>query len=276
MKTKKVLLSAAVSALTIAGSQMATAASTITEALTEGKGYVDARLRYENVDQDGIDKTASGLTVRTFVGYKTAELNGFSAHVEMEDTRVVLGIEDFNSTQNGKTEYPVIADPEHTELDQGYIAYKSSGFSAKLGRQVYVLDNQRFVGHVGWRQDRQTFDALSVDFTPTDKLSFKAAYLDQRNRILGEAADINSEDLLLNFTYKTPIGALKAYSYMLAVEDTDAADNDTFGFSFAPKFGPVSLYGEFATQETGTDAEADYLHLSASGKAGAVTLESRL
>jgi hypothetical protein len=34
--------------------------------------------------------------------------------------------------------------------------------SGKIGRQVITMDNHRFVGHVGWRQDRQTFDALTL------------------------------------------------------------------------------------------------------------------
>ena len=36
------------------------------------------------------------------------------------------------------------------------------GTTLTLGRQRIILDDQRFVGNVGWRQNEQTFDALRV------------------------------------------------------------------------------------------------------------------
>jgi hypothetical protein len=48
-------------------------------------------------------------------------------------------------------------------LDQGYLQYAKDDLTVKFGRQVIILDNYRYVGHVGWRQDRQTFDALTIN-----------------------------------------------------------------------------------------------------------------
>ena len=36
------------------------------------------------------------------------------------------------------------------------------GTTVTLGRQRIVLDDHRFVGNVGWRQNEQTFDAIRV------------------------------------------------------------------------------------------------------------------
>ncbi|WP_246283085.1 alginate export family protein [Marinifaba aquimaris] len=57
----------------------------------------------------------------------------------------------------------MIADPESTEVDQALLQYKGKSWTTKLGRQIIALDGQRFVGHVGWRQDSQTFDALMFE-----------------------------------------------------------------------------------------------------------------
>lgn len=272
-KYTKTYLSLALSASLAGVPFFATAeATTISEALTSGKAKVDLRLRYESVDQDNALEDASAFTLRTRVGYTTGTLNGFSATVEMEDNRIVLGEGDYTVGPSGYNPgvYSVIADPEFTELDQGYLQYKNDTVVAKLGRQVIALDNHRFIGHVGWRQDRQTFDALSVKVNPAKDLSLTYAYIDQRNRIFGDDADLDAKDHLFNAAYKTEFGTLGAYAYLLEVDnDTDNA-LDTYGFRFngSSKAGETKiLYGvEYATQssETATtDFDADYLFLEA-------------
>ncbi|MYM63172.1 alginate export family protein [Pseudomaricurvus sp. HS19] len=258
------------SALTVAvalacGSMQAMAADSITEALTGGKAYGDFRLRYESVEQDNALEDAEALTLRSRLGYVTDTIAGFSATLEFEDSRVVAGMDEYEAYPTAPVkEYSVIADPETTEVDQAFLQYKAGMFTTKLGRQVLTFDNQRFIGHVGWRQDRQTFDAATFTVAPTDSLSITYSYLDQRNRILAEDGDINSEDHLLNASFKTSLGTLSGYSYLLETYDT-GAELDTYGVRFA---GGTSGDGvnfvyelEYATQETGggaTDFDADY------------------
>lgn len=270
-KPTKNAISLALAAALMGGtfSQIAHAES-VTEALTSGKAYGDFNLRYEDVSQDNTAADASALTLRTRLGYTTGSVNGFSATVEMEDSRIVLGQGDYTVGPTGYNvgEYSVIADPEHTELDQGFIQYKNDAVTVKLGRQVITMDGHRFVGHVGWRQDRQTFDALSVNYNASKDFAVKYAYATQRNRIFAEAADLDSKDHLLNLSYKTSVGKLVGYSYLLEVDnDTDNA-LDTYGVSFtgSTKAGDTKvLYAaEFATQssESGaTEYDADYLKL---------------
>lgn len=279
--TKKNILSLAVAAV-VAGQASVVSAdlgSDITDALKEGKAYGDFRLRYEMVDQDNPLKDADALTLRSRLGYKTGEVQGFSGVIEFEDSRNVMGMDDYNNTQGKNTEYSVIADPETTEMDQGYIQYKNDMVTTKFGRQVLTLDNHRFVGHVGWRQDRQTFDAVSLNLTPIKDLSIQYAYLDQRNRILAEEADVNSQDHLLNVGYKTPFGTLSAYAYLLENEDVDDDGLDTYGLRFSGKTELNSdlkaLYtAEYATQDKESaagDNDADYMNLEAGAEFKGVT-----
>ena len=92
---------------------------------------------------------------------------------------------------------------------------KSGDLTAKVGRQVITLDGHRHVGHVGWRQDRQTFDAARVMYKASDSVSLDFTYIDQRNRIFAEEIDANSSDFLANASFKTPIGKVVAYGYLL-------------------------------------------------------------
>ncbi len=261
------LLAVAIASASVA--QSGVAAESIEEALQSGKVSGDIRLRYETVDQDNNLKDADALTVRTFLGYTTGTFANFSATLEFEDSRNVLGMDDYNSTQNGNGQYSVIADPETTELDQAYIQYKTDMLNAKLGRQVLTYDNHRFIGHVGWRQDRLTFDGVSLSATPVAGLTINYAFLDERNMIFADARDQDSKDHLVNIAYKTPIGTLTGYSYMLEREDLSVSNSlDTVGIRFAGSqdAGDLKIIyaAEFASQESevgSADFEADYMLL---------------
>ncbi|ARN73752.1 alginate export family protein [Oceanicoccus sagamiensis] len=257
------------SLLTISTFSPTALSDAIAEALSSGTAYGDFRMRFETVDQDNALDDADALTLRSRLGYTTGAVSGFSATIEFEDSRSVAGIDDYNDTIGNGTEYSVIADPETTELDQGFLHYKTDKLSSKLGRQVIKLDNTRFVGDVGWRQDRQTFDGLSFDYNPLEDLTVKYAYLEQRNRIFAEEKDIDSKDHLLNASYKTGLGTLTGYGYLLE-EDTDTElAFDTFGIRFkgATDTGDIKLLytAEFATQEKSSqgaeDLDADYIFL---------------
>ena len=54
----------------------------------------------------------------------------------------------------------MVPDPENIELNCLQIAWQKNGNGIVLGRQRINLDDQRWVGSVGWRQNEQTFDAV--------------------------------------------------------------------------------------------------------------------
>jgi hypothetical protein len=255
-------------------------ADEIGEALSSGKASVDLRLRYEEVDQDNGLKDASALTLRTLLGYSTGSVNGFSAMVEFEDNRIVLGGGDYSVPQVGYNSgiYSVIADPETTELDQGYVQYQSDKLKVKVGRQVITYDGHRFVGHVGWRQDRQTFDGVSAQYSPTKDMSLNYAYISQRNRIFAQDLDLDAKDHLLNGAYKTSLGTLVAYAYLLEVDNNSKNSLDTFGMSFtgSTMAGDTKLlysaeYANQSSETASTDFDADYMMLEAGAVFGGIT-----
>jgi len=267
---------AMLSASAVATPAMAESYDTLAEAFSGGKPYINLRLRYESSDQGGnATPTADALTLDTVFGYESGEYKGFSFLVEAEDVREVFGVRDFTvpfvPVRPG--EFDVVADPETTELDQAYIKYKSGGFSAKLGRQVITHDGHRFIGHVGWRQDRQTFDGLTVNYSD-EKFAFTGSYVTQRNRIFAEEADFDSSDVFLNASYKFGYNKVVVYSYLLDNEDTDN-ELDTYGISYSgwTKFGEtrVNYSAEYATQDNDSNGtDADYYKLGAGAKFGPI------
>ena len=255
-------------------------ADELTSALTGGKASADFNLRYESVEQDNALKDASALTLRSRLSYTTGKVSGWSAMLEVEDTRIVMGQGDYSVPQTAyqSGEYSVIADPEHTELDQGFIQYASDTFSAKIGRQVIAWDGQRFIGHVGWRQDRQTYDGISAKYNPSKALSLNYAYLTQRNRIFAEAQDQDSKDHLLNVAYQTGFGTITAYGYLLELDNNTDNALDTYGMSFVGSHlaGDTKLlYSlEYATQSSeaaSADFDAHYILLEAGAVLSGIT-----
>ena len=211
------------------------------EALTNGTVKLNARARYEFADFDNFDENSNAATLRTRLGYLTGDWNGLQGYVELEDVRAADD-EAYNAAGlNGVFDRPVIADPEVTELNQLWASYAlptgegELSLNAKVGRQGINLDDQRFVGTVGWRQDNQTFDAGVVS-TDLGIEGFNATYgfLNQINRIFGEELDFDSESHIVNVSYKLGgYGKLTGFAYLLDFENAALNSSDTFGVRFA-------------------------------------------
>ncbi|MDY7026010.1 MAG: alginate export family protein [Pseudomonadota bacterium] len=247
-------------------------AMTISEAIASGTPSLDMRLRNESVSGDGADGRA--LTLRTLLGYKTASYKGFYAFGQFEDSRVIAGVDDYKVGPAGfrtSSSDAVIADPETTELDQAYLGYGDDMFKIKAGRQVVTMDNHRFVGHVGWRQDRQTFDGGVISIMPIENMTLTYGFLDQRNRIFAEAADIDSRDHLVNLSYKTPYGTAVGYAYLL--ENVASSQKiDSFGARFSGSAKMDSVKALYTLEVAGQhfdqgDASYDAMYVSAEGGA---------
>jgi hypothetical protein len=251
-------------------------ASTLEAAITGGKASGVFNLRYEGVSEDNALDDAKALTLRSALKYTTGAFQGFSGVLEAEDVRVVAGMDDYSVPQTGFNPglYSVITDPETTEINQGYLQYFKGGFMARLGRQDIRYDNQRFVGAVPWRQDYQSFDALTLQYKQS-AYTLDYNYITNRERVFAQAADIKSKDHLLHGTVATAIGTVTGYAYLL--EDDIPLNNalDTYGIRLngTQTLGglPVSYLAEYATQdyERGpADFSADYYVLE-----GGVTVQ---
>lgn len=249
------------------------------EALTGGKPSLSFRYRYEDVDQEGFAKDAGASTLRTQLGYKTGEFYNFGVLLQAENVSVI-GKERYNNTYNGLTQYPVVADPDGTEINQAYLSYSGiPGTLLKFGRQVIAYDNHRFVGNVGWRQNEQTYDALTLENKSLPSTTISYAHVENVNRFFGEdhptLSDLKLNGDLLNVNYGGfKLGKIIGYGYLLDYDPGQAggfpitASNKTFGLRFdgaTPFDGWKLLYtAEVAQQSDYKDGaatvDADYYY----------------
>jgi len=185
------------------------------------KPIIDARLRYENVDQTGIVNDADAVTLRLRAGGEITK-GRFSLLGEAEGTLAIN--EDYNSTSNGKTSFPVVADPENVEINRLQLQYKSKATTATLGRQRINLDDQRFVGSVGWRQNEQTFDAARFEYTGVKGLKIDMTYAWSDRTIFGHDGIganpryVDGDNVFANVSYKFKVGTLTGFAYLVDQE----------------------------------------------------------
>ncbi len=86
-----------------------------------GKINLNIRWRFEYVDQEN-KGIAKGDPIRVRLGYLTPKFSGFQLFGEFEGNTPVF-FDEYNSPRNGKTRYPIIADPAVAELNQGWLSY---------------------------------------------------------------------------------------------------------------------------------------------------------
>ncbi|WP_430462225.1 alginate export family protein [Thalassolituus sp. LLYu03] len=242
--------------------------------ISEGDLYADTKVRFESVDADDAAdaKTANALTVDAAIGYETKEFYGFKVLAEYEVIKAPI-----NNYAPETAGYDTVADPEESEWNRAQISYAKDGVTAVVGRQRIILDNARFVGNVGWRDNEQTFDAVTLGYTLGD-VAVQYSYVDQVNGILRKF-DADVSDHLLNVSYNTSLGKVTGYAYLLEDNDSDKTD-DTYGVRFAGKKAindtVTALYSlEYATQSVDTGAaefDADYFALEAGALVKGVTL----
>lgn len=276
-------LSAASSLLVLAST---VEAKTFTESMQQGSSIkVNVRTRFEDVTEDvlntNVDREADAWTTRLRLSYQSGPWNGFSFFAEMDDVSEMTNDVDYRTAPNDAA-FPaattaVIADPVGTELNQGFIAYTDFNNQVKMGRQRLVLDNSRFIGNVGWRQNEQTYDGLSWTNKTIRYTNFTYMYIKNANRIFGDTnviGDVHMDSHVLNASYTGfDAGKLIGYTYMLDVNDPIlpalAANNpkrmtsDTFGIRWQGTIGESFLYNlEYATQKDAGELEsfdADYM-----------------
>jgi Alginate export len=218
--------------------------STATPAFADAvkiKPLIDTRLRYENVDQKPFAREASAITARIRAGFE-AKKGDFAILVEGEGTLAIS--EKYNSGVNGKGAFPVVADPQTIELNRAQIQYTGIPKAVvTVGRQRINLDDQRFVGNVGFRDNEQTFDAARIEYSGIKNVKADVTYSWSQRTIWGvdgfgaRQQAVSGDNVFANLSYKHKIGTLTGFAYF--VDQDEAAisgfrmSSKTFGARFA-------------------------------------------
>lgn len=246
---------------------------------------IDARLRWENVEQPTTEADAVTLRVRAGAEIKHKPSN-LAFLVESEAT---LGLSNrFNAYPGmlGLTNPPasqlrpafsVVPDAENIELNRIQLQYKDKHVTVTVGRQRINHDDQRWVGAVGWRQNEQTFDAVRGE-GKLGPVALDVTYAISQRTIFGDDAGprtaFDGDFFLLGASAKLGPVQLKAISYLLDYEAKEnvgvpaalakqIADSQTYGlranasFKLSPKVS-LGLLASYARQSAWADNTFDF------------------
>lgn len=250
---------------------------------TSGEARVALRYRYEHVDQDNLLQNANASTVRIRLNYQTAVWESWSVFGEFDHVAEVI-LNEYNSgagTSPDRTQYSIVADPKGSDLNQLYLQYgPSQNWRLRLGRQKILLDNHRFVGHVGWRQNEQTYDGLGLTVKSIPNTDLFYSYIEHVNRIFGDkvaAGDHSVITHLLNAKIRLGTAwSITPYVYYIDNDDVPSFSTLTFGARLSGKMSAgdasFNLLAELATQSDAANNpvsyDADYVHLNVLWTAG--------
>lgn len=219
---------------------------TLLDSIKQGKHMTSFRLRYEKVEQDGLQpativgkqanptagkdlKDAEGITLRSLVGWQTAPFHNLSFAAQL--INVSKFDDDFNdstngtlingaSNQPGKVEYAKIVDPDYTSVNQLYVDWTGiKNTRLRVGRQQVNLDNVRFVGDIGFRQVMQVFDGLSVLNKSIPDTEAYLAHFESVKQITTKKRGEGALDIV-NLKYRiSPTESVVGYGYISSLED---------------------------------------------------------
>jgi hypothetical protein len=226
----------------------------------------DLRVRHESIDDAGFSRNAEATTARLRAGLRLLPAPGWTVFLEGEG---IAGAGNYNSGANGKTQYPTVMDPTGAELNQAWIGWKNTQGGVTLGRQRIMLDNQRWVGNVGWRQNEQTFDALATQWKPSASLTLNYFWLDKVHRAAGDKAlnklarERNLDTHLLNLAWKHGSQSVVGYGYLHDDNDVASASTATWGLRWVGTLDKTGQgFGWAAEWARQTDYARNPLHFS--------------
>ncbi len=211
---------------------------TFMDSVKSGKNLTSFRLRYEGIDDDvpAHTENADAWTLRSLVGWQTAPWHNFSIAAQLINVTAFqddYDNRDKNVAEPGKGAYPIIVDPDNTDINQLFVEWTGiRNTKVRLGRQSVKLDNVRMVGNVEFRQVMQVFDGIALENKGLlPDTSIYLAHYTGLKQINTQYRQANVE--MANIKYSiSPSENLVGYAYLIDWDDTaalKATSSKTFG-----------------------------------------------
>ena len=253
------------------------------------KPIIETRLRYEHVAQQGFKRDADAVTERIRAGAIVSSGN-WTLLGEGEATLALS--ERYDSGVNDKTRYPIVADPENLELNRLQLQYRGlPGTLITAGRQRLNLDDQRFVGSSGWRDNEQTFDAARFEYGDAKSVKVDLTYAWSVRTIWGidgrEARQqaIGGNNVFATISHPTVLGTLSGFAFLVDQDEARVQgyrlSSQTYGIRLAGsrKLSPAARLNyalSYASQSdhhrNPNDYRADYWLIDLGIEVGAAKL----
>ena len=185
---------------------------------------IDVRVRHEHVDQAGLPGDADAVTTRVRAGVQVSD-GRWSALAEAQGNLAI--VDDYYDGLHGPaTLRPLIADPESVGLYRAQVQYRSAPLTVTAGRQRIQLDDERFVGAAGIRNNGQSFDAVRAEIVPMKGLKADATYAWSVRTVWGidgagaRPQAVGGDNVFATLGWGSPIGTLTGFAYLVDQDET--------------------------------------------------------
>ncbi|WP_373276473.1 alginate export family protein [Sphingomonas kyungheensis] len=196
----------------LAGIAMPAAAQTLTP-------LVEARLREEHVVQDGLPDSSDAVTARIRAGVQ-AKRGAWTALAEAQGNLAIVG-DYYDGLHGSATQRPQIGDPQNIALYRAQLQYRSDPLTVTAGRQRLQIDDERFVGAAGFRNNGQTFDAVRAELRPLRGVKADLTYAWSVRTIWGidgagaRQQAVAGDNVFATLGVATPVGTLTGFGYLV-------------------------------------------------------------
>jgi len=195
------------------------------------KPLIEARTRYEHLDQAEFADASDAVTIRVRAGAEVTR-GRWVALGEAQGNLAVIG--DYYDGLHGPASRPTIGDPENVAIYRAQLQYRSAPLTVTAGRQRITLDDERFVGGAQIRNNAQTFDAVRTEIVPVKGLKLDLTYAWDVRTIWGTEGrgarqrGVGGHNVFANLGAATPVGTLTGFAYLV---DQDEAEVQGFRLS---------------------------------------------
>jgi len=217
---KKWMLSMAAAPMMVGSMAASASAAEAISIFDDMKFSGEIRPRYEMADvkDNGLD-TANAFTARTRLA-----VEGMLFGVDGLNAKVgITSVNNFGYTNYAPADpaYDTILDPQQAILTEAYLSYTAADTTLLAGRSFVNLDDQRFIGTVGWRQMERAYDTATVINTSVKGLTLLGSWVYGYQGVNSNPTT-DTGSALLNANYKMSDAlSLTAFGYLLAdIHDT--------------------------------------------------------
>jgi hypothetical protein len=216
---KKTVMSAVVYTTVIGTLNLASATDNGLNIIDDIKFSGQIRPRYEFADKkDNSVDAANAFTARVRLAVEAKLFNVDALKAKIGVTSINnFGYTDYNDgSASGNTKYDKIVDAQQAILSEAYLSYTLSDTNILAGRSHINLDNQRFIGTVGWRQMERAYDTLTVTNKSVKNLTLLGSWIYGYQGVNSKPTTETSSAILhANYKLNDMFNAT-AFSYILA------------------------------------------------------------
>ncbi len=185
-------------------------------------GQIRPRYEFADIKDNGND-AANAFTarIRLAVQAKLFNIDNLKAKIGLTTVNNFSYTNYNDGSTSGNTQYDTIADSQQAILSEAYLSYALTDTNILAGRSHINLDDQRFIGTVGWRQMERAYDTVTVTNSSIKNLTLLGSWIYGYQGVNSKPTTETSSAILHAKYELNDMLNITAFTYLLAdIHDT--------------------------------------------------------